>query len=198
MMREAKRLLARMREMITSDEYEAATIERALAGDAEAGREALDLCITGLYAGRISERLAHYVAGRLQLVLDALKDADRLRGVKKSSGSVRSARDGAIADALCINRSTGRPSDPIPDWQTQLAAIGVYLRRKNVRAERAYAAMSQARESIANKTLERREAQRVVKAHGPLWKHSDESLIRLAGPVLREIAPTFLPQTKKR
>ena len=90
---------------MTGEEYEAATIQNALAGDADSGREALSLCRAALDAGAISAPLARYLADRLFAIDAALDEAEQLRKVKKSSGSIRSARDAAIAEALCIKRS---------------------------------------------------------------------------------------------
>ena len=49
--------------------YEAATLAKALEGDADAGREALQLCRAGLDHGNLSRPLAAYLAERLWLVV---------------------------------------------------------------------------------------------------------------------------------
>lgn len=182
----------------TDDEYEAATIERALAGDPDAGREALSLCRAGLDHGTLSRRLAAYLAERLWIIDRALDEADRLRAVKKSSGSIRSARDAAIAEALCIKRPAKKPEVKLPDWQVPYAAFGTLLRKAGMRPEGVKAAMDEARRLVEKKDegLHRREAERILAAYAPMLALDDEMLLHLAGP-LRGIVPTYLPQAKK-
>lgn len=182
---------------MTQDEYEAETIQRALDGDADAGREALSLCRAALDARSVSPQLAAYLADRLWAIDEALAEADRMRAVKKSSGSVRSARDAAIAEALCINRRAGKPRDPLPEWQEKYAAFGTLLLKAGLRPEKVKAAMDDARRRIENKDagLDRRTAERMLEAYLPMRNLNDEMLLYLAGP-LREIVPTYLPQAR--
>jgi hypothetical protein len=194
---------------VTQDEYEDETIRRALDGDAEAGREALRLCRSALDARSMSPRLTAYLADRLAAIEDALDEAEKLRRVKKSSGSIRSARDAAIAEALCVNRPAKKPRDPFPEWQVKYAAFGLLLQRALVRPERVKAAMDEARRwhEGNDSALDRRTAERLLAAYKPLLapllapdvepedkERREELLLHLAGP-LREIVPTYLPQT---
>ena len=187
-----------VRPMMTGDDFEAEVIRRALDGDHEAGREALRLCRAGLDGGTLSRRLAAYLAERLWLIDQALDEADKLRAVKKSSGSIRSARDAAIAEALCIKKPAKKPRDPLPDWQVPYAAFGVLLLKAGIKPERVKGAMDEARRQIEKKDegLHRREAERILKAYLPMRNLDDDLLLHLAGP-LRGIVPTFLPQAKK-
>lgn len=184
---------------MTPEQYEAETLKRALAGDADDGREALKLCRAGLDAGNLSPALAAYLAERLWLIDRALDEAQKLRAIKKSSGSVRSARDAAIAEALCIKKPAKKPSDPLPDWQVPYAAFGVLLLKANMKPERVKGAMDEARQHLEGRdaSLHRREAEKILKAYLPMHNLDDETLLRLAGP-LRGILPTFLPQAKRR
>jgi len=184
--------------VLTGDEYEAATIKYALAGDPDAGREALSLCRAALDSGNISRQLAGYLAERLWLIDQALDEAEKLRKVKRSSGSIRSARDAAIAEALCIKRPAKKPQDPIPEWQTPLAAVGIYLRRHRATANKCHDAMSDARLATEHKMLDRREAQRILKSHSRMWRLKDCDLLHFAGAAAREILPTYIPRSKKR
>jgi hypothetical protein len=183
---------------VTPDEYEAETLARALGGDPEAGREALRLCVSGLDHGNLSARLAGYLAERLALINKALDDAEKLRKIKGSSGSVRSDRGALIAEALCINRPAGRPRDPLPKWQIPYAAFGVLLLKADMRPEQVKGAMEEARQRLEGRdaSLHRREAEKILSAFQPMSNLDDESLLSLAGP-LREILPTFLPQEKR-
>lgn len=178
---------------MSADEYEEATIDRALGGDADAGREALSLCRAALGARNISRRLAEYLAERLWAIDKALDEAQRLRKVKK----IRSARDAAIAEALCIKRPAAKPRDPLPDWQVPYAAFGTLLLRAGLKPEQVKGAMDEARRTIEGKDagLHRREAEKILAAYRPMREIKDELLMHLAGP-LREIVPTYLPQQK--
>jgi hypothetical protein len=180
---------------MTADESEAETIRLALAGDHEAGREALRLCRAALDHGNLSRPLAAYLAERLWLIDQALDDADKLREVKKSSGSIRSSRDAAIAEALCIARPAKKPRNPLPDWQVTYAAFGVLLLKAGVRPEKVKGAMDEARQRVEGKdaSLHRREAEKILEAYLPMRNLDDEMLRHLAGP-LREILPTYLPK----
>lgn len=184
---------------MTPDENEAETIRLALAGDADAGRAALSLCREALDARSISPRLAQFLADRLWAIDKALDEAERLREVKTSSGSIRSARDAAIAEALCIKRPAVKPRDPFPKWQLQYAAFGVLLLNAGLRPEKVKAAMDEARRLVEKKDegLHRREAEKILAAYAPLLALDHDLLMHLAGP-LREIVPTYLPQAKKR
>ncbi|MBK9362946.1 MAG: hypothetical protein IPM99_18475 [Rubrivivax sp.] len=182
---------------MTQDEYEAETIRLALAGDADAGRAALSLCREALDARSISPRLAQFLADRLWAIDQALDEAERLREIKTSSGSIRSARDAAIAEALCIKRQAVKPRDPFPDWQRQYAAFGTLLLKAGLRPEKVKAAMDEARRHNEGPDtgLDRRTAERMLAAYAPMRDLDNELLMHLAGP-LREIVPTYLPQAK--
>ena len=185
--------------VMTHDEYETETIKRALEGDHEAGREALRLCWTGLIRVNISRPLAEYLAERLRRIDQALDEANELRKVKQSSGSIRSSRDAAIAEALCINKATGRPRDPWPAWQLPYAAFGALLLNAGFNPEKVKGAMDEARQRVEGKeaSLHRREAEKILKGHSGLRSFDTDDLLSLAGP-LREILPTYLPQERQR
>jgi hypothetical protein len=178
------------------EEYEAATIEFALAGDADAGIEALRLCRAGLDGGVLSPRLAQYLADRLWLIDQAISEAEAVGKAKRSASSARSARDAAIASALCINRSSKR-RDPIPEWHLPLAAVGVLLALSGTKPEKCKAAMAEARLILEGKDLGRSEAWSILKAHAPMRKLDPETLQHLAGPQLMEILRTYSQQTKQ-
>lgn len=185
-------------DLMTPEQYEAETLKGALAGNADDGREALRLCREGLDAGNLSRALAAYLAERLWLIDQALDEAEGLRSIKESSGSIRSARDAAIAEALCIKKPAKKPRDPLPAWQQPYAAFGVLLLKAGIKPERVKGAMDEARQRHEGKdaSLHRREAEKILQAYLPMHNLDDEMLLHLAGP-LREILPTFLPQAKR-
>jgi hypothetical protein len=184
---------------MSGDEFEEEMIRRANAGDHTDGREALRRCATGLMQGNLSRRLSDYLATCLMEVDIGLNEADALKEVKKSSGSVNSARYAAITEALRINRPAKKPLDPMPAWHVPYAALGELLRRDGLQPEQINAKLDEARRMIDknDRGLDRREAQRIRVTYEPLCEFDHDTLLHLAGP-LREILPTFLPQEKER
>lgn len=178
---------------LAESEYEAATIRRALDGDHEAGREALRLCRSGLDNGTLSRQLAAYLAERLTEIDRALDEADRLRKVKTSRGSVRSARDAAIAEALCIKRPAQKTQDPLPDWQVPYAALGALLFRAGFRPEQVKAAMSHARVEVEGKPIDRADAGRMLVNYSAMLALSDDELLRHARTLREQLhEPAFV------
>jgi hypothetical protein len=184
--------------MMSEDEYEAETIRRALAGDHDAGREALRLCRAGLDHCNLSRPLTAYLAERLWRIDQALDEAEKLREVKQSSGSIRSARDAAIAEALCIKRPAKKPEDKLPEWQVPYAAFGTLLLKAGMKPEQVKASMDEARRLVEKKDagLHRREAEKILAAYAPMRAMDDELLRHMTGP-LRDLLPTHYPQAKR-
>ena len=171
-------------ERIKGVDFEAETIERALAGEHEAGRDALRLCSEGLMGRSLSPALADYLADRLWRIGQALDEAETLREHKKSSGSIRSARDAAIAEALCIKRPAKKPSDPLPQWQVPYAALGCFLLKRGVAPTKCKDAMSDARIRVeghatglhlseASRILAIRMPAKVLPVPGGPWMHAN-------------------------
>lgn len=184
--------------LLSSEEYEVETLRRALAGDPDAGLEALRLCRAALDAGHISATLRQYLAERLWSLEQALEQVNAMKSAGKSSGSIRSARDAALSEALLLNRSAvGRPSDPFPEWQVKYAAFGTILLKAGWRPEKVKAEMDASRRILEgpNAGLDRRTAERILSAYRPMLNLDREVLENLAGP-LREKLPTFQPQEK--
>lgn len=185
--------------MLSSDDHEFETLRRAREGDHEAGREALRLCRAALDAGTLSRALQHYLAERLWQIERAIEEADQLRAAGKPSGSVRSARDAGIAEALCLNRKDGgRPADPFPAWKQPYAAFGTLLLKAGLAPERVKAAMDEVRQQVEGPGhgWDRRDACQLLQDYMPMRQIDDDILLHLAGP-LGEKLPTFLPQQLK-
>lgn len=146
-------------EIMGSAEFEAETIRRALAGDAEAGRYALLLCRDQLAARSLSPILADYLAERLNDVLEEIKP-DR---------------------ALCIAKGVGRKPDPLPDWQQELGAVAALLKRRGYAPQQIANALSDVRQTVHKKFLDNREGYRILETWSPMQNMDDESLRRCAG-----------------
>ncbi|WP_457443793.1 hypothetical protein [Roseateles sp. P5_E4] len=184
---------------MTPDEFEAETIRRALDGDADSARVALDLCRSALDAGTMSKGLAGYLSDRLWAIDQALTDAEKLREIKTSSGAIQSSRDAAVVEALGLNRQkTGRPKDPFPAWKRPYAAFGTLLLKAGLGPERVKAAMDEVRQQLEGPGhgWDRRDAGQLLKDYMPMRELDDDMLLHLAGP-LGEKLPTFLPQQLK-
>lgn len=145
-------------DFLSTEEYEQETISRALAGDHEAGIEALKLCRSGLYAGALSAPLAHYLAERLHDVLEGIKP-DR---------------------ALCIAKSPGKPADPFPQWQQRLGAFAAILAQRGYKPKAIADAMCDARASIEDKPLEESDAHRIRSKWKPMQSIDEATLRHLA------------------
>ena len=161
---------------MTPDVFEMETIRRALAGDHEAGRVALDLCVSGLMTRTLSPALSDYLAERIDAFL----------------------KGEPLSRALCVEheRGPGRPPDPIPDWQTQLAAFDLLLERRGYSVEKRNDAMdiARARTNPTERGLHRSDASKVRKAHLSMRGLNDRRLRQIAGGALREILKGFSPQ----
>ena len=92
-------------EPMAADEFERTTVELALAGDAEAGFDALELCAARLVTGALSEHMRFYLSERLRQVVEGVPPAK----------------------ALCIAREKIKPTDPFPDWEMPLAAFAALM-----------------------------------------------------------------------
>jgi hypothetical protein len=156
-------------EFIRPDEYEAETIRWALKGNHHAGREALELCCTGLLHQALSPELAFYLAERIQAFLDGEP----------------------LARALCVEveRGRGRPKTPSPEWKTQLAAFDILLARQGIPVEKRNDQMADARAQSwkTSKALDRSEAAKIRKRYAVMAELDDDLLLTLAGQALREI-----------
>lgn len=157
-------------EIMDTAEYESETIQRALSGDAEAGREALMLCRTGLAMRTLSPVLADYLAARLHDVLDGLKP-DR---------------------ALCIAKTRGKPADQYPEWQQQLGALAAMLTQRGYKPKQIAIAMCDARAKLHDKPLEDSDAHRIRSKWRPMQALDEKNLRHLAGDywaILTEYPP---------
>ena len=146
-------------EIMGTAEYEAETIRLALAGDAEAGREALLLCRNQLAMRTLSPVLADYLAARLNDVLEGIK-SDR---------------------ALCIAKAPGKPADPFPEWQQQLGAMAALLTQRGYRPKQIAQALCEARARLHDKPLEDSDAHRIRSKWRPMQSIDEKSLRHLAG-----------------
>jgi hypothetical protein len=155
---------------VTNDEYQAETIRRALAGDAEAGREALGLCRDGLNLNRLSIAMQAYLCDRLTDVLDGVPPAK----------------------ALCVAKERGRPKDPFPKWQEHLGAFAALLAIRGYKPAQIADAMCVQRSKLHNLNLDQSDAYRIQAAWAGLREWDYDYALGLVGPyweVLSEYPP---------
>jgi hypothetical protein len=141
---------------------EAEIIRRAIAGDSEAGFEALRLCRTGLDNGGLSLELAYYLAERITDVLEGVP-TDR---------------------ALCIaaERGRGQPKNPFPDWRNDLGAFAAVLSQRGYPPQRIVDAMCEARLEVEKQKLDPADAHRIRKIYAPMQGLEIDNLMRFVGP----------------
>ena len=172
-----------MMEIMDDDEYEAETIRLALAGDAEAGREALLLCRNLLEIGTLSPVLSVYLAARLDDVLEGIKP-DRIL----TPDDVRQA----LLKALRLAKGPGKPKDPLPDWEMHLGAFAALLVHRGYKRNQIAVAMCDVRADVHEKSLEQSDAYRIGKTWRPMCDMEDEDLLRLIGNY-KEILSKYPP-----
>ena len=168
---------------LSTEEYEQETIRLALAGDHEAGREALTLCLTQLAARSLSPVLADYLAARLHDVLEGTKPHRII-----TSDDFRQA----LLNALRINKGTGKPANPFPEWEEPLGAVAALLFKRGYKPTQINVAMSDARQINQSKDLDAKEAYRIRKTYEPMQKMKVKRLELLAGKY-REILKEYPP-----
>ncbi len=157
---------------MTDGEYREETINRALAGDAEAGLEALRLCRSGLDANNLPADLRFYLAERITELLD---------GVRPDK-------------ALFIARDRGRPRDPFPEWQQHLGALAALLSKRGYGPKQIALALCDQRAAINDKPLEESDAHAIRSTWKPMQSLDVDLLLHLAGPyrkVLSEYPPVI-------
>lgn len=156
--------------MMTDAEYQKATIEAALAGDASAGVEALRLCREGLDSNRMSAELRSYLAERITELIDGVRPDKALRIAKK----------------------VGKPKDPFPEWQQHLGALAALLSQRGYRPKQIALALCDQRAAVHDKSLEEPDAHAIRSAWRPMQRLDVELLMHLAGPY-REILSEYPP-----
>ena len=146
---------------MTDDEFQAEIIRRALAGDHQAGLEALRLCQHGLdRRGGLSDALRHYLAERIGEVL---------AGVPPKK-------------ALCIATGPGRPKDTFPEWQKHLGVFAALLSQRGYKPREIAFAMCRERAAVHLSGLDESDAYLIAKVWRPMRDLDSELLAELAGP----------------
>lgn len=166
-------------EIPTGAQFEAQTVERARHGDADAGMTALQICIAGLYANRLTEPMRFYLAQCLIDLVDCMKPARAMN--------------------IEVERGKGRPANPFPEWETPLAAFGALLHRRGYIAARIEEAMDQARQSVYGRALDVREARRIRKKYRLMHEIGEADLLHLCeGDGLRGLIEQYPPVSEAR
>ena len=151
----------------TPTEYERATIAEAIGGDADAGKEALDLFVSGVDAGNISPELLRYVADRIGDIVHGAMPPDEALRIKTT-------------------RTRGPEYDPL-----EVAATYYLLLKRKFKPEEAKAAMQK---DVFNKKweqtggIDRRLIERTAATHHPMQNLDDELLLHLTGSVRKLVA----------
>ena len=158
--------------------FERETIKRAALGDHSAGREALQICIGGLYANRLSEPMRFYLAQCLADVVSGMHPERALN--------------------IEVERARGRPKEPFPAWEVPLAALAALLQQREQIAARIEESMDAARQSLEGKALDARDARRIREKYAAMELLDPISLVDLwekSAP--RGSIHQFLPEQKE-
>jgi hypothetical protein len=138
---------------------------------------AIQTCIAGLYANRLSEPMRFYLAQCLIDLADGMKPAQAMN--------------------VEVERGRGRPSDPFPEWETPLAAFGALLHQRGYIAARIEQAMDLARQSVYGKMLDLRDARRIRKKYRLMQKTNEADLLQLfKADGLRVLIEQYPPVSK--
>jgi hypothetical protein len=151
---------------MTEGENLKVTIERALAGDPDAGMEALRLCREGLDSNCLHPDLRDYLAERITEVLDGV----------------------APPKALRVQRQRGRPAIPLPEWRLELGAFAALLTKRGYRPQQVAVAMCDQRQAVENKSLEEADAHSIRTELDGMPDWEERILEQLAGPYLEKLA----------
>jgi hypothetical protein len=148
------------------------TIQRAKAGDAEAGLEAIRACRDGLEFGNLSRAMKDYLIARLTDIVDGIEPTR----------------------ALCIapERGRGQPKNPCPKWRKELGAVAWLLERWGFKPEQIVSKMSDLRAEVEGKNLDPADARKIKKQYQPMSAIEVEMLLHLSGRYRGRIAQ-YLP-----
>ena len=144
---------------MTDDDYRKSIFDAALAGDAEAGLAALQICRAGLDSNNMPSDLRFFLAERITEVLDGVP----------------------LGKALCIVKGRGRPKDPVPEWRQQLGALAALLTQRGYRPQEVCVAMCDQRSALHNLPLDESDAHSIRVQWRPMQFIDSETLVLLAG-----------------
>jgi hypothetical protein len=156
---------------MTDDEYRKSIFDAALAGDVEAGHEALRICRTCLDSNNMPSDLRFYLAERITELLDGVPPGK----------------------ALCIAKERGRPKDPFPEWRQELGALAALLTQRGYRPQEVCVAMCDQRAALHDLSLDESDAHSIRVQWGPMQRIDSVMLVHLAGRY-GEVLPKYPPR----
>ena len=98
------------------------TIALARSGDTNAGLEYLELCMDAVTSGTIQPPLQVELLNSLQTLRQLLADNPQ-----------RELTVPLLLECFLVRRNRGRPSEPFPDWHSQLMACDELLKRAEIK-----------------------------------------------------------------
>ena len=162
---------------ITQD-YIEKTIKLARSGDTNAGLEYLELCMTAVASGTIQPPLQVELLNSLQTLRQLLADNPE-----------RELTVPLLLECFLVRRNRGRPSEPFPDWYSQLMACDELLKRAEIKHRQRNEILRELIQTIRPKLKPHDDELDRIRAkynRGAMNLLQREDLLNLAGDRLRE------------
>ena len=167
-----------------TQEYIEKTIKLAKSGDTNAGLEYLDLCISAVTSGKIESELQVELLNSLQTLQQLLSD-----------NSSRELTVPLLLECFLVRRKWGRPSEPFPDWHSQLMACDELLKRAEIKHRQRNEILRELIQTIRPKLKPHDDELDRIRAkynRGAMTLLQREDLLNMAGDRLREHPSLFL------
>ena len=162
---------------ITQD-YIEKTIKLARSGDTNAGLEYLELCMAAVTLGTIQPPLQVELLNSLQTLRQLLTDNPQ-----------RELTVPLLLECFLVRRNRGRPSEPHPDWHSQLMACDELLKRAEIKHRQRNEILRELIQTIRPKLKPHDDELDKIRAkynRGAMTLLQREDLLNMAGDRLRE------------
>lgn len=162
---------------ITQD-YIEKTIKLARSGDTNAGLEYLELCMAAVTSGTIQPPLQVELLNSLQTLRQLLTDNPQ-----------RELTVPLLLECFLVRRNRGRPSEPFPDWHSQMMACDELLKRAEIKHRQRNEILRELTQTIRPKLKPHDDELDRIRAkynRGAMTLLQREDLLNMAGDRLRD------------
>ena len=154
------------------------TIALARSGDTNAGLEYLELCMDAVTSGTIEPPLQVELLNSLQTLRQLLGDNPQ-----------RELTVPLLLECFLVRRNRGRPSEPFPDWHSQLMACDELLKRAEIKHRQRNEILRELIQTIRPKLKPHDDELDKIRAkynRGAVTLLQREDLLNMAGDRLRD------------
>lgn len=154
------------------------TIALARSGDTNAGLEYLELCMDAVTSGTIEPPLQVELLNSLQTLRQLLADNPQ-----------RELTVPLLLECFLVRRNRGRPSEPFPDWHSQLMACDELLKRAEIKHRQRNEILRELTQTIRPKLKPHDDELDRIRAkynRGAMTLLQREDLLNMAGDRLRD------------